>query len=168
MSAGHQAAFDGITTLVASTASLLDDNSGIASFVRAPSRLDLIDQSDASIHRQFHVIYDGSQQFGGTGGSFSGSVLDDFALFTIQIGYYEGGGDISSVFGERHSIDRVAMDDLDRVRQHIMHPNNFNGLSTGICNVEWTGTSRLAEGAGTARRIYQMTIRVWIRHSTLS
>lgn len=167
MPAGFQAAYDRVTTLVGTTASLLADGSGETALTRHPSRLDLADMPDTAVHRRFHVLYEGEQPFGGSGGRFAGNLTDSYALFVVQIGYYEGGGDVVNTQGERRSIERVAMDDLNRIRQHVEHPDNYDVGTTGIQLVTWQGTRRLPPRDGQRRRIYEMTFRLWVEHDRL-
>lgn len=164
---GARLAFDQIATTIIATPSLLVDDSGVTTFARYPSRFDLDDGPDTGIHRRFHLTYEGEDVFAGTGGRFVGNVTDSYVTFAVQVAYFEGGGDAVATQGERHSIDRVAMDDLNRIRQRVEHPDQYDAATTGIQLITWLGTRRLAVKPGTARRIYEIRFRVWIEHARL-
>ena len=166
MPAGHQAAFDRVVTLVASTASLADDSSGVTAFSRHPSRLELAQDAAPGLHRRYHVVFDAADPFDGTGGTFAGTLTDDYLSVEVQVAYYEGGGDLTAVAGEQHGVDRTAMDDLNRIRQHVEHPDNYDQGNTGIQLVRWLGVRRLSSPPGL--RVYGIKFRLWIEHGRLS
>lgn len=164
MAAGLQAALDRVTALVASTASLADDGSGRTAFERAPSRVALLAGPDQGVHRRFHVLYGGSQSV--SGGRFACSYTDTYVDLVVEVGYYQGGGSRGTVGGEQHGVDRLAADDLDRLRQHVEHPTNYDTANTGIQLIEWTGTKLAA--LKDERRVYEVSFRVWVEHARLT
>lgn len=166
MPAGHQAAFDRVVTLVASTASLSDDFSGVTTFARYPSRLELADEPSPGIHRRYHVVFESAEPYGATGGRFTGTLTDDYVTVEVQVAYYEGGGDVTTVGGEQHGVDRTAVDDLNRMRQHVEHPDNYDQANTGIQLVLWQGTRRMSSPSG--MRIYASKFRLWVEQARLT
>lgn len=166
MPAGHQAAFDRVVTLVASTTSLAADSSGVTTFARYPSRLELADEASLGIHRRYHVIFETAEPFDGTGGRFTGTLTDDYITVEVQVAYYEGGGNVMTTGGEQHGVDRTAVDDLNRLRQHVEHPDNYDQANTGIQLVRWRGTRRISSPTG--MRIYASKFQLWIEQARLT
>lgn len=170
MAAGPVAAFDKIAALVASTSLSIVDNSGRDTLERLNARLDFDDVEDTAVHRRFHVSFAGMENH--PEGRFAGTLTDSYLTVTVQVGYYEGGGDVqvqptdSAYTSDRHGVDRMAMEDLDRMRQHVENPDNYAVSTTGIQLISWQGTRRLP--LSSRKRIYETTFRVWIEHARLS
>ena len=171
MPATLQEAFDEVSTIVTSTASLVAspgspvNAAGNPVFERHPARLELSDIEDTAIHRRFHVVLEGINPPSDTSRRMSGSLTDTDFTVTVQVGYYDGGGDAVTTY-DRHGVDRLAANDIVRLISHLEHPDNYNQATTGIQLVHWLGSRRVDPGGN--KRIYAVQFRLWVEHDRLT
>lgn len=175
MAAGHTAALDRFAALIVETTGLSEDR-GTSTFRQANYRLDLADLPDQGCHRTFHVLYGGAAPHPSRGGGYGGSLVDDILTVRVQVAYLEAGGSVNMgtvtapETADRRGIDRLAAEDLNRLRQRLETPNNPDNRdfdSTGITEIHWDGTERRAPTAGSGKVIFEMAFRVWVRHATV-
>lgn len=60
----------------------------------------------------------------------------------VQVAYYRGGGNLHG--GDRLSVMRNAHDDLQRMSDVVENPENYNSSVTGIREIRYQGTRRIA------------------------
>lgn len=162
---GHVTAYDRFVAILDGYI-LAAPDMGIDRLAEYPYRLDLEDIEESGCHRTFHVVYSGSQPFEGNGGTFAGNILDDQILLKVQVAYFVGGGGMLT--GDRQEVDRLAADDLNRIRQILQHPVNYDSANTGIANVQWEGTTVAVDEIGSHKRVYELSFRVHVRHEVFS
>lgn len=171
MPAGPQAVLERFVTLLADY-SLSSTSHGVSTLREALYDRDLANEAPSAIHRTFQVIYDSARDFGGTGGQFSGDTIDDLLLLRVQVAFHLAGGTVpdanNSLEADRSGTDALAAGDMNRVRQRLCNPVNYDGDNTGIVLVGWRGTRNVERDAAKQVAVYEAAFEVHVRHAVVS
>lgn len=168
---GFAQSYDRMVTLVG-TVPNLPAYAGTTAFTPEPRRMALAEREEPGITRRFHVIGNAQDAMPHEGGAFSGNVRDDRFSIKVQVAYYVAGGEArtggAATSSDEAGIDRVAMDDLNRLRQHLQNPANFDAVTTGILHVRWNGTNPLPRPATSRVQVYEIDLTLTVRHPVLT
>ena len=100
-----------------------------------------IRRSDKDIRRRFQLETGGQDPWSSTGGTWAGQVQDTVVRWNLVIGYPVEGGNVYG--GDWEQVAFAALQDMERVRQKLLHPSNRGA-----------GTATNVTGGRTIRRVW--------------